>query len=212
MDALMATGFITPPSLHYVRNHGAVPKRHWASHRVTINGLVDGPLTLSMDELIALPCVTLPITLVCAGNRRKEENMHKKSIGFNWGPCAVSTSYWTGVRMSTLLKMAGVKEGAGYVCFRGPQGELPKGDDGSYGARWRGVLCAAVCLCFVLLLLWPVRCVGCRQAAAAAAAAAAAWCKAAGAVQPLQAPCACETNSCCAAAVLVLRPRHQARP
>jgi hypothetical protein len=51
---------------------------------------------MSMDELLTLPSVTLPVTLVCAGNRRKEENMIKKSIGFNWGPCAVSTSYWTG--------------------------------------------------------------------------------------------------------------------
>lgn len=137
MDALMASGFITPPSLHYVRNHGAVPKITWSEHRITINGLVDTPLTLTMDELVALPSVTLPITLVCAGNRRKEENMHKKSIGFNWGPCAVSTSHWTGVRLSTLLKLAGVQTGegsaAGFVSFRGPQGELPKGDDGSYG-------------------------------------------------------------------------------
>lgn len=67
MDALMASGFITPPSLHYVRNHGAVPKLTWANHRITINGLVDKPLTLSMDELIAMPSVTLPVTLVCAG-------------------------------------------------------------------------------------------------------------------------------------------------
>ncbi len=69
MDALMASGFITPPSLHYVRNHGAVPKINWSSHRLTINGLVDTPITLTMDELIALPSVTLPVTLVCAGNR-----------------------------------------------------------------------------------------------------------------------------------------------
>lgn len=61
--------------------------------------------------------------------------MLKKSIGFNWGPCAVSTSYWTGVRLGDLLRRAGVKQGsgAGYVSFRGPTGELPKGDDGSYG-------------------------------------------------------------------------------
>lgn len=69
MDALMASGFITPPSLHYVRNHGAVPKITWSSHRLTINGLVDKTITLTMDELIALPSVTLPVTLVCAGNR-----------------------------------------------------------------------------------------------------------------------------------------------
>ena len=62
-----------------------------------------------MDQILAMPSVTLPVTLVCAGNRRKEENMLKKSIGFNWGPCAVSTSYWTGVRLRDLLLLAGAK-------------------------------------------------------------------------------------------------------
>jgi nitrate reductase (NAD(P)H) len=33
MQDLMAAGFITPPSIHYVRNHGAVPKLDWATHR-----------------------------------------------------------------------------------------------------------------------------------------------------------------------------------
>lgn len=62
--------------------------------------------------------------------------MLKKSIGFNWGPCAVSTSYWTGVRLRELLLHVGAKgpkDGGKYVCFAGPKGELPKGDDGSYG-------------------------------------------------------------------------------
>jgi nitrate reductase (NAD(P)H) len=35
--------------------------------------------------------------------------MKKKSIGFNWGPCAVSTGYWTGVRLCDLLKHVGAK-------------------------------------------------------------------------------------------------------
>ena len=34
--------------------------------------------------------------------------MVKKSKGFSWGPAATGCSYWTGVRMSTLLRMAGV--------------------------------------------------------------------------------------------------------
>ncbi|KIZ05991.1 hypothetical protein MNEG_1964 [Monoraphidium neglectum] len=139
MQDLMAAGFITPPSIHYVRNHGAVPKLDWATHRIDISGLVDRPCSMSMDELLTLPSVTLPVTLVCAGNRRKEENMIKKSIGFNWGPCAVSTSYWTGVRLGDLLRHVGVDTSgaAKYVCFRGPLGELPKGSDGSYGTSVR---------------------------------------------------------------------------
>lgn len=94
-------------------------------------------MSLSMDDLLQLPSVTIPVTLVCAGNRRKEENMLKKSIGFNWGPCAVSTSHWTGVRLGDLVRRAGPLFGAKHVCFRGPRGELPKGSDGSYGTSLR---------------------------------------------------------------------------
>jgi len=45
-----------------------------------------------MDDLLAMPARELPITLVCAGNRRKEENLVKQTIGFNWGAAGVSTS------------------------------------------------------------------------------------------------------------------------
>ena len=53
----------------------------------------------------------------------------RKSVGFNWGPAAVSTSYWTGVRLCDLLEHCGVRkpsQGARYVCFRGVQKELPQ--------------------------------------------------------------------------------------
>ena len=33
-NVLMKHGFITPASLHYVRNHGAVPKLDWDTHKV----------------------------------------------------------------------------------------------------------------------------------------------------------------------------------
>lgn len=69
---LLSKGFITPVSLHYVRNHGPVPKCTWRDHRVTINGLVENPLTLTMDEIYEnFEHVTVTATLVCAGNRRK---------------------------------------------------------------------------------------------------------------------------------------------
>jgi DMSO/TMAO reductase YedYZ molybdopterin-dependent catalytic subunit len=80
--------------------------------------------------------------------------MLKKSIGFNWGPCAVSTSHWTGVRLGDLLRKAGVKQGGGYVSFKGPNGELPKGDDGSYGeitTRYMTVVCHVSCASIIFL-------------------------------------------------------------
>ncbi|KAJ1618068.1 Oxidoreductase, molybdopterin-binding domain-containing protein [Pavlovales sp. CCMP2436] len=141
----MQQGFICPPQLHYVRNHGAVPVKFetaekkqqvWEDWRIDVVGLVDKPLKISMAELKELPFRQLPVLLVCAGNRRKEQNMVKQTIGFSWGPTAWATTIWGGCRLCDLLSAAGVKddpEGKLHVHFRGPAGELPKGDDGSYG-------------------------------------------------------------------------------
>jgi nitrate reductase (NAD(P)H) len=117
-------GFLTPVSLHYVRNHGAVPRASWDDWRIDVGGLVKRPTTLKMNDILRLPAHELPVTLVCAGNRRKEENMVKQSIGFNWGAAAVSTSIWKGVHLCDVLRLCGVKSrkrGALYVCFEGAE-------------------------------------------------------------------------------------------
>jgi hypothetical protein len=36
--ARLFESYITPPSLHYVRNHGAAPRIKWEEHRLTVNG------------------------------------------------------------------------------------------------------------------------------------------------------------------------------
>ncbi|KAL4420574.1 hypothetical protein ABPG75_010230 [Micractinium tetrahymenae] len=136
IPARLFESYITPPSLHYVRNHGTVPRIQWDQHRLQVNGLVDRPTTFTMDDILRLPAVDVTCTLTCAGNRRKEENMVKQTIGFNWGPAGTSCSTWTGVRLCDLLRLVGIRTpaaGAKHVCFRGPKGELPKGEDGSYG-------------------------------------------------------------------------------
>lgn len=53
----MDRGFITPSSLHYVRNHGPVPKLNWKDHRLEVKGLVDTPKTFTMNEIAAMPQV-----------------------------------------------------------------------------------------------------------------------------------------------------------
>jgi len=144
MEKSVALGGYTPTNLHYVRNHGPTPRLDWGGHRVTVEGLVDRPTTFTMDQLISLPSVTIPVTLVCAGNRRKEQNMVKKSKGFNWGPAATGLSRWTGVRLSVLLNHCGIKspeQGANYISFVGPEKELPQGDT-TYGTsitRYKGM-------------------------------------------------------------------------
>ena len=71
-NVLMKHGFITPASLHYVRNHGPVPRIDWSEHRLRINGLVSKPMEFSMDQLLSqFEHVDVLCTLTCAGNRRK---------------------------------------------------------------------------------------------------------------------------------------------
>ena len=84
MPELFDYGFISPVNLHVVRNHGAVPKLDWNTHRISVTGNVANPFDIGMDELVTMPTETFPCLVVCAGNRRKEQNMIKKSIGFNW--------------------------------------------------------------------------------------------------------------------------------
>jgi nitrate reductase (NAD(P)H) len=108
---LNQTRFITPSSLHYVRNHGSCPALKWEEHTVCVGGsCVLHPLEFTMDELVAMEPRELPVTLVCAGNRRKEQNMIRQTIGFNWGPSGVSTNVWKGVMLRDLLIKAGVSE------------------------------------------------------------------------------------------------------
>jgi hypothetical protein len=63
--------------------------------------------------------VTYPVTLVCAGNRRKEQNVVRKSKGFSWGPAGVSTALFTGVVMADVIRKARPTRKARYVCMEG---------------------------------------------------------------------------------------------
>lgn len=127
-------GFITPVSMHYVRSHGKVPKIEWDEHTLHVGGLVDKPMTFTMDDLLSLPKTTIPVTIVCSGNRRKENNMIKQTVGFNWTCGAHSCNLWTGVKMSDLLAKCGVDmEKARYVIMEGAKREgLPNGLYGTH--------------------------------------------------------------------------------
>eukprot|EP00898_Chlorokybus_atmophyticus_P005669 jgi/Chlat1/6102/Chrsp40S05686 len=96
LDLTLSRGFLTPTSLHYVRNHGAVPKLD-QNLAFVIKGMVKIEKTLTVKELRQqYPPRELAITLVCDGNRRKELNTIKKTHGFSYGAGAVSSSVWKG--------------------------------------------------------------------------------------------------------------------
>ncbi|EXJ53318.1 nitrate reductase [NADPH] [Cladophialophora psammophila CBS 110553] len=130
LTELFNGGFLTSPELFYVRNHGAVPQvkdEEIIDWQFTVEGLVDEPMTISLKQLMTqYEQVTYPITLVCAGNRRKEQNMVRKSKGFSWGAAGLSTALFTGVVMSDVIKRAKPKRKAKYVCMEGAD-KLPNG-------------------------------------------------------------------------------------
>ncbi|GAB1318793.1 Nitrate reductase [Madurella fahalii] len=133
LSDLYDEGFLTTKDLHYVRNHGAVPRvedTEVLDWTFTVEGMVEKPVTMTLRDLIRdYEQVTYPVTLVCAGNRRKEQNIVRKTKGFSWGAAGLSTALWTGVTLPELLARAVPKRGAKYVYFEGAD-NLP---NGSYG-------------------------------------------------------------------------------
>ncbi|BGP04219.1 hypothetical protein JCM10049v2_000017 [Rhodotorula toruloides] len=115
LTELFDAGLITPNELHYVRNHGSVPRILWELHRVDVEvdrdlGLGPGArLSLSMDDIKDdFEAVSFPVYLACDGNRRKELNMIRKGKGFNWGAGAVGCAYWKGALLRDVLASAGI--------------------------------------------------------------------------------------------------------
>lgn len=129
LSDLYNSGFLTPIELCLVRNHGAVPKvfdeaiKSWT---FTIEGLVDNPISVTLEELFQFRQMTIPITLVCCGNRRKEQNIICKGKGFNWGSAGVCTALFTGVFLYEILRLAKPKIEGKYLCMEGAD-QLPHG-------------------------------------------------------------------------------------
>lgn len=71
--------------------------------RLDIGGAVGNPMTLTLDDVRALPAHDQVVTLECAGNGRLE--MRPVPTGEQWGDYAVSTSRWTGAQLRDVLAL-----------------------------------------------------------------------------------------------------------
>ena len=123
---------LTPAGLHYLLIHFDVPfvptAEGWT---LTIGGLVDKPLQLSLDDLKRRPNVTLPVTLECAGNGRAGITPRRQSQP--WLHEAVGTAQWTGTPLKPLLEEAGFKDAAQEVVFYGRDRGFSGGIEHDYG-------------------------------------------------------------------------------
>src|SRR3984893_104107 len=109
----------TPNDQFYVRWHWAgIPSEVDVNgFRLTVHGHVNRTLSLSLDELLALPQVELAAINQCSGNSRGY--FQPRVSGAQWSNGAMGNARWTGVSLNPVLDRAGVKAGAVQVRFKG---------------------------------------------------------------------------------------------
>jgi sulfane dehydrogenase subunit SoxC len=102
-------------------------------HRLMIHGMVDRPLVFTMEELKRLPSVSRIHFIECAGNSgmshykamvkgievANSPALTKSTFVIQQVHGRVSTSEWTGVLLSVLLKEAGVQKNASWLVAEG---------------------------------------------------------------------------------------------
>ncbi|MCG9127947.1 molybdopterin-dependent oxidoreductase [Candidatus Poribacteria bacterium] len=103
--------FITPNKDFFNVSHYGVPKiseveqTNW---ELEITGLVDNPITLSVEEIKSLPKTEVTYTLECSGNH-----------GFPTFTGAIGNAKWGGTPLKPILEKAGIKDDGIEVIFFG---------------------------------------------------------------------------------------------
>ena len=120
--------WITPVDRFFIRCHTYFPERaNLSDWRLKVDGIVNQPLTLSMDDLKKLPRVELVGVLECAGNGRSF--YQPRVAGTQWAFGSVGNGRWAGVRFRDVLQKAGLKESVKEILLDGsdsPLGTMPK--------------------------------------------------------------------------------------
>ncbi len=118
--------WITPNDLFYVRHHSYAAKVNADEWKLAVDGAVETPITLTLDELKRMPKATVTVTLECAGNGRAFYD--PPVAGIQWEKGAIGTARFAGARLADVLKKAGVKAAGKYVALDGadkPIGKMP---------------------------------------------------------------------------------------
>jgi DMSO/TMAO reductase YedYZ molybdopterin-dependent catalytic subunit len=121
---------VTPSGLHYLLTHYDIPAVDPDTFRLVVDGLVDTPLSLDLEALRSRPRVSTVVTLECAGNGRAR--LHPRPVSQPWLVEAVGTSRWTGTPLASLLREAGLGEGAVDVVFTGADHGIERGVEQDY--------------------------------------------------------------------------------
>ncbi len=107
-ETLAKDEWLTPQDQVFSVQHYGIPKFDAKTFKLKVGGLVEKPMSLSLEQLRARDASEQLMTLECSGNGA--------SPGFS---NAIYNSNWKGTLLAPLLKEAGIKDGAIEVVFFG---------------------------------------------------------------------------------------------
>lgn len=114
-------GTITPSDLHFERHHAGVPDIGFDNHELLVHGMVDRPMVFRMSDLMRYPQVSRIHFLECSGNGGGvySQTRMPTEVTVQAMDGLLSTSEWTGVPVSTILREVGVQSGASWILAEG---------------------------------------------------------------------------------------------
>jgi DMSO/TMAO reductase YedYZ molybdopterin-dependent catalytic subunit len=108
---------VTPIGLHYLLSHYDIPLVDAGSWRLSVDGLVESSVELTLDELQRRPAREVVVTMECAGNGRAR--LSPRPFSQPWLDEAVGTARWRGVPLAAVLGEARPASRAVEVVFSG---------------------------------------------------------------------------------------------
>ncbi|MFI5924935.1 sulfite oxidase [Micromonospora sp. NPDC051543] len=115
-SAMRDQGYLVPVDRFFVRDHTSTPIIDAGTWRLTVDGagLRGAPVEFSLAELRRLPSETAIAAIECAGNGRSffTTQQGQSVTGTAWTLGAVGVARWRGVRLSTVLRRAGLSRRA----------------------------------------------------------------------------------------------------
>ena len=106
LDIRTIDSVFTDRDQFFTTQHYGHPEIDPATYRLNVSGLVDQPLSLSIDDIRAMPPRDLIFGFECSGNRGPINGLS-------------SNGRWTGVSLHTVLERAGVQPAAREFVFLG---------------------------------------------------------------------------------------------
>lgn len=112
-------GIITPSRLHFERHHSGIPAIDPDEHRLVIHGLVERPLSFSLDALSRYQTVSRIQFLECSGNSGALLASEPVQRSCSQIHGLVAASEWGGVPLSVLLQETGIKAEGKWIAASG---------------------------------------------------------------------------------------------